>query len=83
MRMHGHSAADDASYVPKEMIENWKKKDPVEKFERILVSERVLTEDRKKEIEERIATEIEKAVEYALNAPHPDGELAVKGVYAA
>ncbi len=82
MRMHGHSAADDASYVPKDMVEHWKKKDPVEKLERILLSERVLTEDKKKETETRIAKEIEDAVEYALNAPHPDGEGAVKGVYA-
>lgn len=82
MRMHGHSAADDASYVPKSMIEEWKKKDPIEKFERILLNERVLTEDRKKQIEEKIATEISEAVEYALELPYPPGEGAVEGVYA-
>jgi len=82
MRMHGHSAADDASYVPREMLEHWKKKDPIDKLERILMSERVLTEEKKKEIEARIATEIDTAVQYALDAPHPAGENAVKGVFA-
>jgi TPP-dependent pyruvate/acetoin dehydrogenase alpha subunit len=82
MRMHGHSAADDASYVPREMLEQWKKKDPLEKLERMLMSERVLTEEKKKEIETRIAGEIEEAIGYALNAPHPSGENAVKGVFA-
>jgi TPP-dependent pyruvate/acetoin dehydrogenase alpha subunit len=51
-------------------------------MERILLSERVLTEEKKKEIEGRISGEIEAAVEYALNAPNPDGANAVKGVYA-
>jgi TPP-dependent pyruvate/acetoin dehydrogenase alpha subunit len=33
MRMHGHSAHDGAEYVPKELIAEWKKKDPVMRIE--------------------------------------------------
>jgi TPP-dependent pyruvate/acetoin dehydrogenase alpha subunit len=82
MRMHGHSAADDASYVPEGMIDEWKKKDPLEKFERILLSERVLNADSKKQIDDRVVSEIESAVSFALEAPSPPPEDAVKGVYA-
>ena len=82
MRLHGHSASDDASYVPKEMIEEWKKKDPVEKFERILLSDRVLNESNKKQLEEKIAAEIEEAIQFALESPYPDGADAAEGVYA-
>lgn len=82
MRMHGHSASDDASYVPKGMIEEWKKKDPVEKFERILLNDRVLNETNKKEMEEKIAAEIEDAMQFALESPYPPGEDAAEGVYA-
>jgi TPP-dependent pyruvate/acetoin dehydrogenase alpha subunit len=82
MRMHGHSAADDASYVPKGMLEEWKKKDPLEKFERILMSDRVLSDEKKKQLEEKIARGINEAVEYALAAPYPPGEEALDGVYA-
>ncbi|MBM2839740.1 MAG: Acetoin dehydrogenase component alpha-subunit [Bacteroidetes bacterium] len=82
MRMHGHSASDDASYVPKGMIEEWKKKDPVEKFERILLNDRVLNETNKKEMEEKIAAEIEDAMQFALESPYPPGEEAAEGVYA-
>ena len=32
MRMQGHSASDDASYVPKGMVEEWRKTEPIEKF---------------------------------------------------
>ncbi|MDH4070936.1 MAG: thiamine pyrophosphate-dependent dehydrogenase E1 component subunit alpha [Ignavibacteria bacterium] len=82
MRMHGHSAADDASYVPKEMLEQWKKKDPLEKLERMLLSERILTEAKRDEFAVSIAAEIEEAVTYALEAPYPAPDDALEGVYA-
>ena len=37
MRMHGHAEHDPADYVPKEMYEEWAKKDPVELFENVLI----------------------------------------------
>jgi TPP-dependent pyruvate/acetoin dehydrogenase alpha subunit len=82
MRMHGHSASDDASYVPREMIEEWKKKDPVEKFERVLLNDRILNETVKKQLEEKIASTIADAIEFAERSPHPTGEDAEEGVYA-
>src|SRR6195952_1308461 len=30
MRMHGHAAHDDMKYVPKEQVEEWRKKDPLD-----------------------------------------------------
>jgi len=82
MRMHGHSASDDGSYVPKGMIEEWKRKDPVDRFEKILWSDRVLNEVNKTEIEEKIAAAIEDAIHYAEARPYPPGEQAVEGVFA-
>jgi TPP-dependent pyruvate/acetoin dehydrogenase alpha subunit len=82
MRMHGHSASDDATYVPQGMLEEWKKKDPVGKLERILTNDRVLTEAVRKEIDDRITAEIEDAAQYALASPYPAGEDASEGVYA-
>ena len=31
MRMHGHAAHDDMKYVPKEQIEEWRAKDPIDR----------------------------------------------------
>src|ERR1700761_759206 len=31
MRMHGHAAHDDMKYVPKEQVELWRKRDPVDR----------------------------------------------------
>jgi acetoin:2,6-dichlorophenolindophenol oxidoreductase subunit alpha len=82
MRMHGHSASDDASYVPKEMFDEWKKKDPIEKFDHILLNDRVLNDTNKAEMETRMRGDIEEAIAFALESPYPDGAEAAKGVYA-
>ena len=82
MRMQGHSASDDASYVPEGMIEEWRKKDPIDRLEKILLADRVLNEQSKKKIDEGIAAEVEDAVAFATESPYPPGEDAGKGVYA-
>lgn len=82
MRMHGHAAHDNAWYVPKKQFEEWKKKDPVERFEKLLMTEGVLTDEKKKELVKDIQTEIDKASEIALNSPYPPAEQACEGVYA-
>src|SRR6266545_7581749 len=33
MRMHGHAAHDDMKYVPKEQVEEWRAKDPIDRQE--------------------------------------------------
>ncbi|MEO8166730.1 MAG: thiamine pyrophosphate-dependent dehydrogenase E1 component subunit alpha [bacterium] len=83
MRMQGHSASDDASYIPKGMIEEWQKKDPIQKFEKVLMNDRVLTEASQKEIRAQISAEIEDAMNFALESEYAPGEDAAEGVYAA
>jgi TPP-dependent pyruvate/acetoin dehydrogenase alpha subunit len=82
MRMDGHSASDDASYVPKQMIEEWTMKDPIDRLEKILLSDRVLNEHNKSEMERKIAEAIDVAVNEALESPYPEPEEAAHGVFA-
>ena len=42
LRMEGHAVHDDASYVPKEMFEEWAKRDPIERYRDWLRDERRL-----------------------------------------
>ena len=39
MRMHGHGAHDDMSYVPPEMFEEWAARDPIERYAERLVAD--------------------------------------------
>ena len=82
MRMHGHSEHDPAKYVPKELLEEWKMKDP------ILVAERLLTElgygDETyfHDVGERAKKEVEAGLEFAEKSPLPEGPEALEGVFA-
>jgi len=82
MRMHGHSEHDAAKYVPRELIDEWKKKDPVINMESHLISNNIAKEEKLKEIGEQVVKEIEDAVEFAEQSPLPEGKEAIEGVYS-
>lgn len=82
MRVRGHSEHDDASYVPKELIEHWLKKDPIKQYEKLLCDEGVLTQSKIKDVENKINQEIDEAVDDAEKALLPDGPDLLEGVYA-
>src|SRR6202158_2486370 len=76
MRMRGHAQHDAAEYVPKEMLEAWKKRDPLDRYEKFLNENKLWDAKTKKEIDARIAREIQTDVEFAENSPFPPPELA-------
>src|SRR5919205_611097 len=41
MRMHGHGAHDDMRYVPRELFDEWSRRDPIERYEERLATEGV------------------------------------------
>ncbi|TAK56210.1 MAG: thiamine pyrophosphate-dependent dehydrogenase E1 component subunit alpha, partial [Bacteroidetes bacterium] len=82
MRMHGHAAHDNAWYVPKELLESWKKKDPITLYETKLIGEKGVNGKAIEEIQQRIQREIEEAALAAESVPYPPGEEALLGVYA-
>ncbi|MGA9115196.1 MAG: thiamine pyrophosphate-dependent dehydrogenase E1 component subunit alpha [Bacteroidota bacterium] len=82
MRMGGHSASDDASYVPAGMLEEWAKKDPIQRLERELLNERILNETVMKDLEAKIAGGLDDAIRHAVADPYPPGPDAERGVFA-
>jgi TPP-dependent pyruvate/acetoin dehydrogenase alpha subunit len=82
MRMHGHAEHDPADYVPKEMYEEWRKKDPVELFENRLIEGGVIDEAYAKEIREQARQHAIAARKKALADPMPDASTVEEGVYA-
>ena len=78
MRMHGHAAHDDMKYVPSEQIEEWKRKDPIDRQVRRLEAMGVDVEA----VREEVRATIEAAVETALQSPMPDPATATDRVFA-
>jgi hypothetical protein len=79
--MRGHAQHDPAEYVPPEMFEYWKKRDPITRHEKFLLDEKLLDAKGKAEIEKKIDALLEKEREFAENSPLPPPELAAQGVY--
>ncbi len=82
MRMRGHSEHDDHKYVPRELLEEWKRRDPIGRFEAFLQERGTMNDDSLEELNQRIEAEIDDAVQYAENAPSPEPQWAAEGVYA-
>jgi TPP-dependent pyruvate/acetoin dehydrogenase alpha subunit len=81
MRMRGHAQHDPAEYVPEDMFEYWKQRDPIERYEKVLFETKVLDEKGKKEIETKLNTLLEKERDFAEGSPMPPPEFAAEGVY--
>ena len=81
-RMKGHAEHDNQSYVPKELIEEWKAKDPLARYERVLMELGVATEADFEAIQQRVKKELDLAVDEAERSPMPRGEDAAFGLFA-
>jgi pyruvate dehydrogenase E1 component alpha subunit len=82
LRMEGHAVHDDASYVPRELIQAWEKRDPIESFRSWLRENASLTEDEEDEIASDVRRLLEESVRRAEESPLPDPEALFEGVYA-
>src|SRR6476620_5690458 len=81
-RWRGHSEHDKAFYRTNEELAMWKSRDPIPTFTTYLQGLRVLTDDKLKEIDGRVASTIDEAVKFAENSPDPDPSDAVTDLYA-
>jgi len=81
-RWYGHSEIDPANYRTQEELEAWKRKDPVPRFEKLLLERGIIDEGYKKTTLQRIEREIEDAIEFAEKSPHPDPSEILEDVYA-
>ncbi len=81
-RWHGHSEHDRAFYRTDEELAMWKSRDPIPTFTTYLKGLNVLTDERQKEVEQRVKATIDEAVEFAMNAPDPVPDEAITDLYA-
>lgn len=81
-RMRGHYEGDPAAYRPKEVTEEWGKKDPIDNF-RVFLLKNDIDEKEIIAVEEGIEKEIEAAVQFALDSPLPDPSEVTTDVYAS
>ena len=74
-RMRGHEEASGTKYVPGELMEAWKEKDPVENFESFLIAQKLLSQKEAEQLQKKLKKEINQAVEAAFAAPEVEVNL--------
>jgi len=85
-RLEGHWLGDESLeglYRKAEELEEWKKKDPIERFKKKLMDQGILTETSIKEIDESIKRELDDAIQFADESPLPEPEDALKDVFVS
>jgi len=81
-RWHGHSEHDKAFYRSDEELAMWKSRDPIPTFTTYLRTRHLLDDAKQQEIELKVKTTIDEAVEFAMTAPEPVPEDALTDLYA-
>jgi TPP-dependent pyruvate/acetoin dehydrogenase alpha subunit len=82
-RMGGHSTSDDPTrYVPKEQLEEWSRKDPVQRFERFLAGRKLWTQEQGEKLYAQALEEVQAAVKVAEKVGAPALETIFTDVYA-
>jgi TPP-dependent pyruvate/acetoin dehydrogenase alpha subunit len=80
-RMKGHFEGDPQKYRKKEEVESWREKDPIERFARLLIQNKALTEKLRAEILKNVQVELDAAFAFAQDSPFPEPEDALTDLY--
>lgn len=78
MRMHGHAAHDDMKYVPKALVEEWRKKDPIDRQSARVAQLGVDVDALRAEV----LAEVDEAAKIALAGPMPDPATVTDRLFA-
>lgn len=81
-RRKGHAEHDDQRYVPDGEVNYWEQhNDPITRFEKFLLDQKVATNEKLEEITAGVMREIDEDSEWAESSPMPEGDGAAYGVF--
>ncbi|HZT32293.1 MAG TPA: thiamine pyrophosphate-dependent enzyme [Bryobacteraceae bacterium] len=81
-RFAGHSRSDPGHYRPKEEVEQWKLRDPIERYQRFLIEQGLLSPEQAAEMRNEVERELDEAVAFAEGSPQPAPEDCLTDVFA-
>jgi 2-oxoisovalerate dehydrogenase E1 component len=84
-RMRGHEEASGIKYVPKKLLTEWSKRDPIARYERLALRKKALKKKEMSAIRAALSLEIEASVERAFSEPEvtPSIDTELSDVYAS
>ncbi|MDH4307458.1 MAG: thiamine pyrophosphate-dependent dehydrogenase E1 component subunit alpha [Acidimicrobiia bacterium] len=81
-RLWGHFEGDADAYRTDDFKEDMNERDPLKTFAQRLLADGVLSEADITEIADRMHTEVEAAIEFAMNSPYPAPEATLDHVFS-
>lgn len=81
-RWFGHSTSDPGKYRTKEEVEEWKKKDPIQKLRQYLLSEGIASEAELDALTAASLADVEESVKYGMSGAQPAPESAFEDIFA-
>jgi pyruvate dehydrogenase E1 component alpha subunit len=80
-RHEGHSRSDPAKYRPAGELEEWLARDPIPRFEQVVLAARAVTETELETLRSEVDAEVKDALERAKSWPEPSLERMYEDVY--
>lgn len=80
-RWRGHFEGDPTPYRTDEELEEWKLKDPIVRFEKVLLNRKIIANDDMKKIQEEKMALVDEAQKFAEDSPYPSESEIYKNVY--
>ena len=81
-RFRGHSMADPEAYRDRSELDEWRAKDPIERFKSLALAEALISEEEIAEIDKDAADTVDEAVAFAQESPDPEMGTLYDNVYA-
>lgn len=80
-RFRGHSMGDPERYRTKDEVKKYIEKDPIEKFRKHLLAEKICTAKELDKINASVEKEVEEGVKFAIESPEPEDEALFRDIY--
>lgn len=80
-RIEGHYYGDAMVYRSNNEVEEWRRKDPINHLETLLINQAIVSEEECRLIETEIRMEVSDAVDYAISSPEPAMESIFEDIY--
>ncbi len=81
-RHHGHFEGDIQEYKTKGEIDEWAKKDPILRFAKKLINDKIISESELKDIDKDLEKAVEDAVKFATESPYPNTNEVFEDIWA-
>ena len=81
-RYRGHSMGDPERYRKSDEVKKWQENDPIGIYRRFLIDQDIASEEELNDLDKRIESEVQEAIQFAENSPEPPPEALFEHVYA-